>query len=201
MSLGLQSRSEKYADLPEVPVEHLDYEYVDKCTKPQELKDILEVLESGKEGRWLDLEKHVEARLLEVSPENERKKILRLKSVPTQSDVSAAEQELAEWEQSIGVMDQRIIHSYATDNAASAPGAQASRSETKDIFGEEDSSEGKSSAASGSRLPPVRNGLVGVRGDGKGGVRNQEADEDDDAEEGALGGERKMSEQEKVRWW
>ena len=47
----------------------------------QELRDILKVLESGKEGRWPELEKHTEAKLLTVLPESERKKILRLKRI------------------------------------------------------------------------------------------------------------------------
>ena len=33
-----------------MPVEHLDYDYVANCDDVQQLRDILAVLESGKEG-------------------------------------------------------------------------------------------------------------------------------------------------------
>ena len=52
----LHSQSEKrWAHLPDVPVESMDYAYVEKCSDLQELKDIYEVLTSGKEGRYPDL--------------------------------------------------------------------------------------------------------------------------------------------------
>lgn len=40
------------APLPQVPVEHLDYEYASKCESIPELQAMLQVLKSGKEGRY-----------------------------------------------------------------------------------------------------------------------------------------------------
>ena len=48
----------------EVPIEHLDYAYVERCESSKELMAILSYLKSGKEGRYDHLEKTVEARLL-----------------------------------------------------------------------------------------------------------------------------------------
>lgn len=38
--------------LPQVPTDHLDYGYVDKCQSIPELQAILQVLKSGKEGHY-----------------------------------------------------------------------------------------------------------------------------------------------------
>ncbi len=57
----------------DVPVEHLDYDYVKDCTDGKELVAILQVLRSGKEGRYLHLENFVEERLLDVLPPAQRK--------------------------------------------------------------------------------------------------------------------------------
>lgn len=40
------------APLPQVPVEHLDYEYASKCESIPELQAMLQVLKSGKEGSY-----------------------------------------------------------------------------------------------------------------------------------------------------
>jgi hypothetical protein len=56
----------------DVPVEHLDYDYVGKCTDSKELVAILQVLRSGKEGRYAHLEHFVEERLLDVLPPAQR---------------------------------------------------------------------------------------------------------------------------------
>ncbi|XP_063690979.1 sperm-associated antigen 1-like [Bolinopsis microptera] len=63
------------ADKSEVPVEHLDYTYINNCTSGKELEQILKVLRSGKEGRWQDLESRCEQRLSEVYPKS---KLLRV---------------------------------------------------------------------------------------------------------------------------
>ena len=63
---------------PDVPVEHLDYDYVNECSSAKELIAILRVLRSGKEGRYYHLEDHVEKRLLDVLPPDQRKYVLML---------------------------------------------------------------------------------------------------------------------------
>ena len=56
---GGSSKSSKSLD---VPVEHLDYEYVKSCNSAPELEKILVVLRSGREGAYPDLEKFTENR-------------------------------------------------------------------------------------------------------------------------------------------
>jgi hypothetical protein len=62
--------------VPDVPVEHLDYDYVSKCTDSKEIVAILKVLRSGKEGRYYELETFVEKRLLDVLPPDQRKYVV-----------------------------------------------------------------------------------------------------------------------------
>ena len=59
----------QWGDLPDVPVDHLDYKYVRECTDVDQLKDIIRVLQSGKEGLYPDLERCARERLLELMPE------------------------------------------------------------------------------------------------------------------------------------
>ena len=67
------------SDTPvDVPVEHLDYEYVEKCSDVKELVAILQLLRSGKEGRYAHLEQYVETRLLDVMPPAQRKCVCAL---------------------------------------------------------------------------------------------------------------------------
>ena len=40
------------SDVKKIDVEKLDYSYVEQCNDVSELKDILAVLKSGKEGRY-----------------------------------------------------------------------------------------------------------------------------------------------------
>jgi hypothetical protein len=61
----------------DVPVEHLDYDYVGACTDSKELVAILQVLRSGKEGKYQHLEDFVEKRLLDVLPPAQRKCVHR----------------------------------------------------------------------------------------------------------------------------
>ena len=43
------------SDLPDVPIEKLDYKYLETCEDVEELRDIVAVLESGREGHFPDL--------------------------------------------------------------------------------------------------------------------------------------------------
>lgn len=53
----------------------LDYEYVAKCQDVSTLKGILKILISGREGRYPDLEKTVEKKILSLLPEKESNRI------------------------------------------------------------------------------------------------------------------------------
>ncbi|VDD75386.1 unnamed protein product [Mesocestoides corti] len=56
--------------LYDIPLNHLDYQYITKCDNIKELEKILKVLRSGQEGRFPDLEKHCEDKIRSSDPEN-----------------------------------------------------------------------------------------------------------------------------------
>ncbi len=85
----------------DVDIEMLDYEYVAKCTDVDLLKNILAVLQSGKEGKYPPLEKAAEERLLELLPKTERDRVLRMKSEPSNGDIDQEKHQLASWETEI----------------------------------------------------------------------------------------------------
>ncbi|GJQ69909.1 hypothetical protein Trydic_g22451 [Trypoxylus dichotomus] len=51
-----------------IPIQHFDFAYVDKCTDARELEKILHVLKSGEEGYYPDLLKRVEEKLSNIKP-------------------------------------------------------------------------------------------------------------------------------------
>lgn len=57
---------EKYS----IPIEHLDYGYIGECKNIKELGQILEILRSGEEGFYPDLNKFTESKLMELDPCN-----------------------------------------------------------------------------------------------------------------------------------
>jgi len=75
----------------------LDYEYVNKSDSPEELRAILEMLRSGKEGIYPHLIAHTEKRLLAVLPDKERKKALSMRQEPSQGDIAEATHDLGGW--------------------------------------------------------------------------------------------------------
>lgn len=80
-----------------IDVEMLDYSFVKRCTDLDELKGILVTLRSGKEGRYPELEKATEDRILAILPERERNKITRMRSGPTTNELTTEKNELASW--------------------------------------------------------------------------------------------------------
>lgn len=61
-----QSLVEKY----EIPIENLDFTYVQNCGNIVEIERILEILRSGEEGFYPDLTKCTELRLRELDANN-----------------------------------------------------------------------------------------------------------------------------------
>ncbi|KAF4322618.1 hypothetical protein BBO99_00003763 [Phytophthora kernoviae] len=90
--LSLHTRKKKTID-----VEMLDYGFVKSCSDLDDLKGILAMLRSGKEGRYPELEKATEDRILTILPEKERSKIIRMRSGPTTSEKSTEIDELTSW--------------------------------------------------------------------------------------------------------
>ena len=76
--------------LADVPVEHLDFGFVEKCTDPQYLRTILGVLESGREGKFPDLERVVDARLLACLSPAERAREVAIRHVPDRAEKAEA---------------------------------------------------------------------------------------------------------------
>lgn len=52
----------------DIPLGHLEYDYIGKCKDPKELEKIIKVLRSGEEGRYPDLENFAEERLTVLNP-------------------------------------------------------------------------------------------------------------------------------------
>ncbi|DBA02041.1 TPA: hypothetical protein N0F65_000288 [Lagenidium giganteum] len=85
----------------EIHVEMLDYGFVEKCSDLDELKGILALLRSGKEGRYPQLEKATEDRILAVLPPNERQRIMRMRVTPSSKELLNEKEQLCAWTQEI----------------------------------------------------------------------------------------------------
>ena len=105
-------------DTREVPVEHMDYDYVNRCTDWKYLKRVLEVLRSGKEGRYFHLEEHTEKRMIELMPRTEKIKWHALHSEPTRDDVDEANDSIAEWLSGVSSGDSELTSVGARRSAA-----------------------------------------------------------------------------------
>jgi len=55
---------------PDIPIEHLDYKYVETCKDANKLQNILKILRSGDEGRYPLLEEYTEQQLAKYKPES-----------------------------------------------------------------------------------------------------------------------------------
>lgn len=84
-------------NLEDVPIEHLDYNFVEKCDNYHDLWKILYTLKSGKHGNYTDLENETERRMLAVMPSDIRSKYLAMTSVPGDSDITAAAEVIADF--------------------------------------------------------------------------------------------------------
>lgn len=75
----------------QIPVNHFEFDYVEKCKDGKELEKILLVLRSGEEGYFPDLEKSTEKRLREIKPKS---KLLRsVTQVLNKSDLERSDLE------------------------------------------------------------------------------------------------------------
>ncbi|XP_071324290.1 sperm-associated antigen 1-like isoform X2 [Trachinotus anak] len=89
---SLQNRSSTFDDSGKVPVEHLDYEYIEKCKDVKYLDKILKVLRSGDVGIYPHLIKFCENHLEKLHP---RSPALRKENLVT----TAASLSKDEWSQ------------------------------------------------------------------------------------------------------
>ncbi|CAG5119652.1 unnamed protein product, partial [Candidula unifasciata] len=94
-----------------LPLSHLEYSYIEKCTSVKELEKIVAVLRSGDEGKFPDLEVFAEKRLEALSPKsrvlNKERPILRPGDLES-GDWRTIEDELKTWTHSMQEKDANI---------------------------------------------------------------------------------------------
>lgn len=73
----------------DIPINHLDFDYIKSCVNAKEVERIVAILKSGEEGYYPDLANCAENRLQQLNPQS---KVLR-KEVPllNKSDLAANE--------------------------------------------------------------------------------------------------------------
>ncbi|XP_013404500.1 sperm-associated antigen 1-like, partial [Lingula anatina] len=94
-----------------IPVEHFEYSYIEKCNNVKELEKILLALRSGEEGVFPHLEQQCENKLRNLHPES---RVLReVKPIGTLRDLSKEEQielkdDLSDWLQQMKTTDTKL---------------------------------------------------------------------------------------------
>lgn len=190
-----ESKSDRWSDLPEYDVEKLDYDYVGKCENLQELKDIHTVLTSGKEGRYFELEKFTEERMIKfMSPKEKTLWIARHREV-TQAEKLEAADDILNWASNMKQTDEELRAVREQQQ-----GENANKNESKynqddddedsddngDIFTEKKAKVviSSNSSTNNSHLPPVRNQINSNASTRNSTVKpNNGQDSDDDDEE------------------
>uniref|UniRef100_A0A336KJ35 CSON010576 protein n=1 Tax=Culicoides sonorensis TaxID=179676 RepID=A0A336KJ35_CULSO len=126
----------------EIPLEHLDFDYLRKCSDTKKVERIYRILKSGEEGNFPDLTKFAEKRLHELDPKN---KFLRTESAAlrknnlnekTRMDLESG---LKSWHDSISDID----HSRQSSLKRNLPPVRALNKEILDNFEKEKSRESK----------------------------------------------------------
>ncbi len=115
--LGLDKKPED----ENVPIEHLDYAYVEKCADPHELHRILRVLKSGREGRYFELEKFVEKQMIAVMAPDDKAKYLALTLEPSHDEVRTAATDVADFVAQVKADDAELAESGSASNIARPP--------------------------------------------------------------------------------
>jgi len=110
----------------------LDYDYVAKCDKLPELKAILGLLRSGKEGKYPHLERTVEKKVLETMPDAERKKVLSMRQQATRDEVEEEKRNLSEWLGEMNVGEKPMTTKISTEKIESPTPVPV---DDDDIFG------------------------------------------------------------------
>ena len=115
--LGLDKKVED----ENVPIEHLDYGYVEKCTDANELHSILRVLKSGREGRYFELEKFVEQRMMDAMSPEDRSKYIALTVDPSRDEVRTAASDVADFVSQVKADDAELASSGSVSNIVRPP--------------------------------------------------------------------------------
>lgn len=135
----------------EIPVEHFDFSYVEnKANDWRELRTMLEVLKSGKEGYYPDLMNAVEAKMLQLMPEKEKRLYIAMTTEPSHTEEQAAKSEIGNVLDNLSTFDAEI----KAAKSGSIPSTIHGASTTRDVF---DKVGGTKSKAN---LPPVRGAVT-----------------------------------------
>jgi len=135
--------------LPKVPIDELDFDFVEKCTDHKKLRDILAILESGKEGHYPELIQTTIDRLLATLPAKEKKLFISLRSKPSATEEDEAKSSLSDWIGEISKID------AAVSKKVRQPGAEAQ--DSKEIFADQDDNDNAAAAKAYASRVPVRN--------------------------------------------
>ncbi|KAH8250066.1 hypothetical protein KR026_004672 [Drosophila bipectinata] len=91
----------------EIPINHLDFGYVEKCTNAREMEKIVHILRSGEEGYFPDLLRVSEDKLKELKPDS---RLFRYEEPIKQSDVLDKKElkPIMDWTNDIKSKDQAL---------------------------------------------------------------------------------------------
>lgn len=64
------NNKKRLLDKYSIPIEHLDFDYIKKCSDVRKLEQMLEILKSNEEGYYPELTKFAENKLNELDPDN-----------------------------------------------------------------------------------------------------------------------------------
>ncbi|KAJ1463102.1 hypothetical protein M885DRAFT_430698, partial [Pelagophyceae sp. CCMP2097] len=82
----------------EVSVDMMDYAFVDRCEKLDELRAVLHALRSHEQGHFPHLEAHTEQRILSLLPQKQQAKLKAMATMPSSAETAGAEQSLQAWQ-------------------------------------------------------------------------------------------------------
>uniref|UniRef100_A0A8D0LBZ0 Sperm associated antigen 1 n=1 Tax=Sphenodon punctatus TaxID=8508 RepID=A0A8D0LBZ0_SPHPU len=101
----------------QIPIDHLDYKFIEKCTDVKHLEKILRILRSGEEGCYPDLTLFCEKCIERLAPES--KALRKDKPAATASDFSAEE-----WEKINGEIKEcsKVDEGYEENNSNATNG-------------------------------------------------------------------------------
>jgi hypothetical protein len=125
----------------------LEYKFIDECEDPPLLRSVLAKLKSGEEGSFPHLERYTEDKLMSLLSEKERRKVISLRTGPTNSDIAEAGASLSAFIDKARADDQAIL----TRDAASG-----TKKSHETVAGSSSSSGDGDNARGRRELPPVR---------------------------------------------
>ncbi|XP_058868607.1 sperm-associated antigen 1 isoform X1 [Acipenser ruthenus] len=112
-----------------IPVEHLDYSFIEKCTDVRHLEKILVVLRSGEEGIYPALTEFCEKKIESLDP---RSRALRKEKPPATAASFSSDEwreimcDLKSWSKEINQRETELKHQSVLDNSENVPPVRGS---------------------------------------------------------------------------